>query len=134
MQNYKLHGKISLIWFKIMRLRDIGVVISVLVLAGCGTGVLNKAPKQLTIVIENTFIQPTIALSDSEQLDVVIKNNTNSPQVVKMQGLKINFVTQPVIAQSSQSYHFQIEQNKGSLLITSTDDRNQTQSITVNIE
>ncbi len=117
-----------------MRFRAIGIVVSLLMLAGCGTGVLNKEPKQLTLVITDTVIQPTLVLSDSEQLDVLVKNTTNSAQVVKIQGLKINFVTQPVIAQSSQSFHFQIEQNKGAMVITSTNDQDQSKSINVNIE
>lgn len=117
-----------------MRLRSIGMIISVLLLAGCSTGVLNKDPKQLTLVIADTAIQPTLVLSDSEQLDVAVKNTTNSAQVVKIQGLKINFVTQPIGAKSSQSFHFQIEQSKGALVITSTDAQDQSKSINVNIE
>lgn len=117
-----------------MRLRTVGIVLSLLILTGCGTAVLNKVPKQLTLVITDAAIQPTLVLSDSEQLDLLVKNNTNSAQVVKIQGLKINFITQPVIAKSSQSFHFQIDQNKGSLVISSTDDQDQSKSINVNIQ
>ncbi len=116
-----------------MRLRNWTVIFSTLILTACGSGITEKGPQELSLIISNDSISSTLKATSSDQLNVEVKNTTDKAQVVRMQGLKINFVSQPISPQSNQTFHFQIDKNKGAINITATDTENQSQNTTVTI-
>jgi hypothetical protein len=116
-----------------MRLRNWTVIFSTLVLTACGSGISEKGPQELSLIINNDSISSTLKATNSDQLNIEIKNTTDKAQVVRMQGLKINFVSQPISPQTNQTFHFQIDKNKGAINITTTDTENQSQNTTVTI-
>ncbi len=116
-----------------MRLRNWTVIFSTLVLTACGSGISEKGPQELSLIITNNSISSTLKATNSDQLNVEVKNTTDKAQMVRMQGLKINFVSQPISPQTHQIFHFQIDKNKGAINITTTDTENQSQNTTVTI-
>ncbi len=116
-----------------MSLRNWTIIFSTLLFTACGSGVTEKGPQELSLTIAHDNISSTLKATSSDQLNVEVKNTTDKAQVVRMQGLKINFVSQPIFPQTNQIFHFQIDKNKGAINITTTDTENQSQNTTVTI-
>lgn len=116
-----------------MRLRNWTIILSTFVLTACGSGIIEKGPQELSLNITNNGISSTLKATSSDQLNVEVKNTTDKAQMVRLQGLKINFVSQPIFPQNNQTFHFQIDKNKGALNITATDTENQAQNTTITI-
>lgn len=116
-----------------MRLRNWLIGCTLLVLTACGSGITEKGAQVINLDISNEELTSSLKSTNSDQLDVEVKNTSDKSQIVKLQGLKINFVSQPILPQASQTFHFQIDKNKGAINITATDADNVSQNTTVTI-
>lgn len=116
-----------------MRLRNWFVIVSTLALTACGSGIAKKGPQTLTVTINRDHLTTDLQATSSDQLIVEIKNTTDQSQVVRMLGLKINFTSTPIAANSQQVFHFQIDKNKGAINITTTAPNNVSHNTSVTI-
>lgn len=118
-----------------MKSKLAAIVTSLVILSGCGSALPtnNDTPRQLVLNIENDKIQSVLSIGKNGTLDIFIKNDTQVAQTVKIQGLKINYVSQSLAPQRIENLHFQLDQNQGVLIVTATDNKNHSQSINVTI-
>lgn len=131
MQNIKNHLKlaqsiVSLI--KIMK-RTLTLLSIVLLLVGCSSA----APNTINITIDDKQITIEQGSLKTDEVTITLHNQSQKTQTIKVQGLQINYVSQPLVAQTSQELHFSLQQQRGNLIVSSTDTDNQVLTTTISI-
>lgn len=101
----------------------------VLLLMGCS----NTATNTINIIIDDKQITIEQGTFKNDEVTIILRNQSQKTQTLKIQGLQINYVSQPLAAQTSHELHFSLQQQRGNLIVSSTDTDNQVLTTTISI-
>ncbi len=131
MQKIKNHLKLtqSTCFIDQLMKRILTLLSIVLLLMGCS----NAATNTINIIIDDKQITIEQGTFKNDEVTIILRNQSQKTQTLKIQGLQINYVSQPLAAQTSHELHFSLQQQRGNLIVSSTDADNQVLTTTISI-
>ncbi len=131
MQKIKNHLKLapSTCFTDQLMKRTLTLLSIVLLLMGCS----NAATNTINIAIDDKQITIEQGPLKNNEVTITLHNQSQKTQTLKLQGLQINYVSQPLAAQTSQELHFSLPKQRGNMIVSSTDTDNQVLTTTISI-